>query len=427
MDIDKILTNYAQAEQEVVTQRIKQAIIRKESGATVRQILHVMFDLEDNPPDQAQIFGDARSTLACATTRTIVPIWPVRNPEPHELSGIPINDLRQYIEDGVVVPLIQEPWRYADCPAIVELIRDYQPASSFWRGNLVYSILSGGDEHYEKVESTLLSGPAIDWFKYGMEHEVLKKAPQHRSTWEPQHQRNIANPLDKWGRDYLRSSFAFKYVNACTFLSPDWVNQLLKGLPVKSALSFLTTFHMITDHPISHALLTNAAVDFTSTDWRVFTRDKSDYFANSELTSDLAIIPLAIPTNPTYKDYIAMRDAGLGLPIGIISELRSLDIDQLIAYRNRLTQAALEYEEFCGRHLKHANTVQRLVRISALVFAGVGSATGFLSDREALVQLLLSILAEESIAEYVVNRLEKADIDHLITKMFKANDKPASL
>lgn len=421
MDSELVLRQYAVKELEETKQRARHAAKLWKSGESLRKVLHYMFGVEDNPPDQAQIFGSPAESLSFCK-QTAITLWPIRDPSPTTIQGIPIEELSKFIRAGIVLPLIQEPYRYHDCPRIVEIIQEFAPPSYFWRSSIVYSIISGGDENIKKVGANLLSGPAAEWFSIGLNHKVLKNAPEFRDTWEPKHQCDIPNPITEWGVEYIRESFAFKYVNSCAFLGQDFVNTLLENIKTERALRFLTTFHILTDHPISHALLTNAAVNFTSPDWSAFVQKNADYYCNENLAPELTTLPLQIMAKPIYRDYMEMREAGVEpLPVGAFVKLNSFDKTELSAFRTRLESSARTYNNWIEKLEKKKKTIQRTVRFSAFCAGVANYFYGIIGDREALSSLFFGILLDQIATDYVVEKIQNARMEHLITQIFQRN------
>ena len=299
-EIEAGLARYAEEELDIVRARSKQAARMRSNGATVRQIIHFMFDVEDNPPDHAPLLGNPGRSIGLSA-RSALTLWPKRNVTSENVNGIAINDLEEFISNGTIIPLIQNPDAYQDISLIAGLIIDHHPPSYFWRGNMVYSILAGGDENFEHVGSSIMSGPLVDWYKKALGLDIIKRSHLYRSSWEPHHQGKIGLRPDKWEQKYLRESFSFKYVNACTFLGQSFVDTIVDDYPADKALKFLTTFHILTDHPMSHALLTNATVDMSSQEWELFSRGKHDYYCSNNLSDEMASLPLMIWAKPRYN------------------------------------------------------------------------------------------------------------------------------
>ena len=148
--IDKILKKYADSELNQIKERSKIASKKWAKGASTKEILHYLFDIEENPPEQAQLFGDASKSIQWANKTAIV-LWPNVSSNFDHISGIEFSDFQKYLDNDIILPLIQEPFRYKGTPKLVPLIAKYKPKSYFWRGNMLYSILSGGDENFKKI------------------------------------------------------------------------------------------------------------------------------------------------------------------------------------------------------------------------------------------------------------------------------------
>ncbi len=378
-----------------------------------------MFDVANDPPDIAWVFGQPAPLVALGG-RTIVQLWPHKEKHKLDHQGLPFESLCEFIQQGLVSPLIQDASRYCDCPWVVPLIRDHHPPNYFWRSNMIYSIIAGGDENCERIGSTVMSGKALEWMKLAGEHPVIKRSPYHRDSWEPHHKKAIKDPIDDWGMWYIQDSFRFKYVNAAAFLGEDFVKTLLDHHDEKKALRFLTTFHILTDHPISHSLLTNSGVNLQSDEWKDFSTFNGEYFFSKDLCKEVDSIPLKLLAAPTYREIVKMLEAGVRpLPKKIFARSGDISKDELDRFHTQMKIAAMKYNAWEKNRNNRTKTWKRIFGVSIFGGAGITSISTQRGEWIAAAALLHAILESMDAVNYVMDCLNDGRFRHLVTRVFE--------
>ncbi len=285
---------------------------------------------------------------------------------------------------------------------------------------MVYSIIAGGDENFEDIGTTIMSGPLVEYHRKARENKTIRDAYKYRSTWEPQHQEKIDAKPDQWEKDYLKESFSFKYVNACTFLGQELVDAALNDLPPRSSLKFLTTFHILTDHPISHTLLTNGTVSIGSKQWKKFVSDSSDYFGLREINQDIFDVSISLLKTPTYRDYTEMLDSGVR---PVLSNMRTtvsdLTIDEIESFKTEIRTKAADYKEWVEKSDKIAEAVTTTATIATSLAAGA-TLWGLGGFEESIDKLFLPLLVSRTTVKKVHDGIKTAKLEHLITRLLKS-------
>jgi hypothetical protein len=417
----KILDRYNSVERERLTVAARSARKLLQRKAPVRTVLHRLFDFQRSGPDQAALFGSPAAAIQLGSC-TAVQLLLETTPGASGYEGLSFGQLRDHAKAGKVRLIMREPSQYRNSLTTCALIKEFHPVNYFWRTNLFYSLLSGGDTHVTFVKNKYpFSGPTVRWFSNAWDSDLTNAALSLQETWEPEHQRRFPK-LRSWllREEAVRESFAFKYVNAAVFLGEEFLENLLKELRAldktnATALRFLTWFHIITDHPISRSFLTNGLVMTNSADWQTFVQRSEASLLPRPMMTELATLPMRLFHAPTTRELkTALKSGVRPLRVEFPIEGPDFTMEELENYRASLRSQASEHHSRMERLSQLAETARYRV---SMLGVGLGLLKLLHGDSavEAFVHGAIGVVGGDAIWQYVQRRIHHSTVHHLLT------------